>query len=319
MSIQDIPVVVTSSKTKVLTGPTFLPKIPEIYQLEAHSACQLKCDFCPRFVPEKERDDYALDVGLARTIAERDLGGSYFVEFQLSGEPLLHKKLDKVVEPFLGKVVTGLSTNGLLIYKHVDVLLELDYLTISVDSVTDYNNIRKGGDFTDLVENIELLLLAKKKHNKKLLIDLQVIELDNSMVKNNYLEQTVLLQKMVDERNWDVKVRNVQDCSSQLYNRAEVKADCKDLCLNPWLSVTVHSDGDVVPCCFAFGKEVVYGNLNEQSLEDIWANSPVRKELMRQHLTGDYVPMCQNCVARSPTQLHQTLYNDMFKRLRAQS
>lgn len=301
---------------KIITRPSFNPRVPEIYQLEAHSACNLHCPFCPKFVPEKERDNFALDPKLAQIIAERDLAGSYFVEFQLSGEPTLNKKLGDCIEPFLGKVVTGLSTHGLLMYKHTDILLKLDYLTISVDSVDNYENVRVGGKFDDLVDQIDLFMAEKQNQKSKVLIDLQIIQLENSIIDNNWERQVVLLQNLIDAHKWDAKIRTIQDCAVQLYNKEEIAVASKELCLNPWLSVTVHSDGDVVPCCFAFGKEVVYGNLNDASLEEIWNESPERKELQQQHLSGDLCNMCLNCTARSPTLLHQSIYNSMFKRLK---
>lgn len=301
---------------QVVTGPSFNPRIPEIYQIEAHSACNLKCPFCPKFVPEKERDNHALDVDLAHIIADRDLKGSYFVEFQLSGEPTLNKNLGDIVEPFLGKVITGLSTHGLLMYRHLKVLTKLDYLTISVDSVTDYENVRVGGKFTDLIEQIDLFMSFKRSIGSKTKVDLQVIQLNNSKVANDWELQVQLLTDLISERGWDARVRTVQDCAAQLYNRNEVVGASKELCLNPWLSVTVHSDGDVVPCCFAFGKEMVYGNLKEASLEEIWNESPVVQELRKQHLSGNYHSMCQNCIARSPTLLHQNLYNQIHHRMK---
>jgi len=298
---------------KVLEGPIFNPRVPSIYQIEAHSACQLKCPMCPRFVEEKHRDDFALSVDLARTIAERDLDGSYFIEFQMSGEPLLNKKLSKIVEPFLGKVITGMSTNGLLIHKHIDLLLELDYLTISVDSVRNYEKIRVNGTFVELEHNISLLMQAKTERKSKVQIDLQVIDMDNEVVKNNAKEEAAELQEIVDDLKWDCEVRIIKDSSTNLYTQQRVEAS-KELCLNPWLSVSVHSDGDVVPCCMAFGKEVIFGNLNESSLEEIWNNSKAVKEFRAQHLSGCLPDMCAKCTTRSPALLHQSIFNNIVRR-----
>lgn len=298
---------------KVLEGPIFNPKVPSIYQIEAHSACQLKCPMCPRFVDEKLRDDFALNPELAKTIAERDLDGSYFIEFQMSGEPLLNKKLSKVIQPFLGKVVTGLSTNGLLIYKHLDLLLELDYLTISVDSISNYSKIRVGGEFEDLKQNINLLMVEKKNKRSNVKIDLQVIDLDNEVIKNDSKKESAELQDLVDLMKWDCEVRSIKDSSVNLYTSQRIEAS-KELCLNPWLSVSVHSDGDVVPCCMAFGKEVVFGNLYESSLADIWNNSKAVKEFRQQHLSGCLPDMCAKCTTRSPALLHQSIFNNIVRR-----
>lgn len=125
------------------------------------------------------------------------------------------------------------------------------------------------------------------------------------------------LQAWVTEEGWAdpsasaiVNARSVPDCFAS-YTAPELAPKSTSLCLNPWMSVSIHADGDVVPCCFAFGKEVVYGNLKEASLEEIWQTSPERKKLQRDHLRaaldsdGPWLPeMCSKCYMRSPVNLH---------------
>ncbi len=277
--------------------------LPEIYQVEVTSACNLKCPFCPRF--QYKRKDQFLDVSLAKKISERDLGNSYFVEFQFTGEPLLHPKLSTIIDFFKGKVKVGLSTNGLLIDKQINAICKLDYVTISVDSLVDYEKVRVGGRKDKLLQNIELFL---KKKPSYLVVDLQVIDLSKDFGLD-FERAFSSLQEFVSKKKWDVNVRAVADCSIAV--RKKQKVDCKDLCINPWFSVSVHADGDVVPCCFAFGKEYVYGNLNRSSLSEIWSSESVL-QLREQHMSRQYNQMCQKCYMRSPAYFHWNLFVKTF-------
>jgi MoaA/NifB/PqqE/SkfB family radical SAM enzyme len=81
---------------------TYNVRLPSIYSVEVTSACNYGCDFCPR----GQRPDTFLDYELAQLIAERDLGGSNFIEFQLAGEPTLHKRFSDIALLFKGKVLT---------------------------------------------------------------------------------------------------------------------------------------------------------------------------------------------------------------------
>lgn len=283
---------------------TFNVRLPEIYQIEVTNACNFTCDFCPRDLPEVRRPDTFIDLELVRTIAARDLGGSYFVEFQLAGEPTLHRDLNAIIEAFRGKVMTGLSTNGSSMHAHRvwQGLLALDYLTISVDSVEDYERVRPGGKWARLVDNIDFLLMQKGDRAFPA-IDLQLIEFPGVE------RQRDLLLELAEKRGWSkhVNVRRIPDCFLSM-TREMKQIRKKELCLNPWMSVTVQADGDVTPCCFSFGKDVVYGNLKHQSLEEIWSTSAELHKFRDEHLSGTLRPVCEKCYERSPVMLHWDLY-----------
>lgn len=283
---------------------SFNPKIPEIYQIEVTNACNFNCEFCLRRF--KPRLSHYLDTGLARVISERDLGGSYFVEFQMAGEPLLHPNLKDIVGFYKGKVLIGLSTNGYLINTQIEALKLLDYVTISIDSVTCYKDTRIGGDLQILLNNIELLLTQRSSN---LVIDLQIVELIG------WEEEKIKLEELVHKRKWDVNIRTVPDCFLGFVNK-NIKVDCKEMCLNPFMSVSIQADGDVTSCCFSFGKDIVYGNLAKKSLKEVWQQSVVADNLRNEHKTGCFREICSQCYMRSPVLLHwQIFQNSIFKRL----
>lgn len=289
--------------------------LPEIYQIEVTNACNLGCEFCQRSEAHSARNTTRLDIGLARTIAERDLGGSHFVEFQQAGEPLLHTQLKEIISFFKGSVQVGLSTNGQLIDKQIEACLLLDTMTVSIDSLDPdkYAKLRVGGTLDKLLENLDLLF-SKVTYQK---IDLQVIEFPGYEVE---LEN---LHTLVEKKGWDtyadVSVRSVPDNFLLSTSRNNVLLPSKkkqSLCVNPWSSVSVHADGKVVPCCFAFGEEVVYGQLtNEVSLQHIWETSEellsVREALIKSAagVSGATIPsLCTRCYNPSPVFFHWDMY-----------
>lgn len=281
-----------------LAYSTFNLKCPSIYSVEIASYCNFKCEFCPR----GQYPDTFIDFDLAQTIANRDLAGSKFIEFQLTGEPTLHKRFNDIVDLFVDKVFLGTSTNGSSIVPCLRGLLKLHYITISIDSVTNYEQVRKGGKWDRLVTGLQALLNSKGD-NPYPKIDLQLIELDDGTARERDLLADMIAKWGLEDR---CKIRTIPDCFATVMDRAPT-VPRRELCLDPWLSVVVQADGDVVPCCFSFGKELVYGNLKDQSLEEIWQTSPELKRLRERHLDNELPHPCYSCYMRSPCLLHEEL------------
>lgn len=312
------PINVVSREAYYSGKKSYNVALPEISQLEVTNACNFTCDFCPRV---NGRPDVFIDPLLVAKMIERgDFGGSHFVEFQLSGEPTLHRGLEIIIEAMrqVPGLMLGMSTNGSSIHSErvLRALLSLDYLTVSVDSVSNYETVRPGGKLKRLVENIDKLVDGKVRYGSKTVIDLQLIEFPG------WERERESLMGLAAASGWEdhVIVRTVPDCfESVTRDRRKFKMP-KELCVNPWTSVSIHADGDVVPCCFAFGKEVVYGNLNDQSLAEIWNESPVVQRFRDVHALqyvngGGYgTALCNNCTQRSPTLMHLDLYKDMVRR-----
>jgi len=277
--------------------------LPEVYQIELTNSCNLSCDFCARKTMKRPVGYLKLDL-IRRMIKNRDFDNSYYVELQMAGEPLLHPELGKVVAMLKDiNLVVGLSTNGILIDKKIDELAKVDYITVSVDSVDKetYERLRKGAKYERLHENIKLLL----ETYSYLRVDLQIIEFTGRDVR----AETSKLHEMYSEYS-NVVVRTVKDCS--ISQREGLKAEKDTLCLNPWSSVSIHHDGDVVPCCYDFDKSYVYGNLYEDTLKDIW-HSDRTKKFRDSHTKRCYIGICKYCYIKSPVFLHMSM---LMNRLR---
>jgi radical SAM protein with 4Fe4S-binding SPASM domain len=66
------------------------------------------------------------------------------------------------------------------------------------------------------------------------------------------------------------------------------------VCSAPWLNLTVHHTGIVTPCCSDLGLTFPLGDLNAQSLKEIW-ESLRASDLRAMHLTSNLPEMCRRC------------------------
>lgn len=279
----------------------FTPDLPEVYQLEISSVCNLECTMCPR--TKFKRDDKTTLIStelVEKLINENAFGESYFVELQMAGEPLIHPDLDRIIK-MIGEtgVKVGLSTNGSLIDSQLKPLLNLDYLTISVDSITGYENLRVKGSIQKLIDNINLFL----DKNEKTAVDLQIIELPG------WEKQLSLLTDLFP----NTRIRTVKDCFVTIFQEVDQLPVSDKLCINPWISCSIQCNGNVVPCCFSFWDDIIYGNVKEKTLKGIW-NGPEVERLRQEHQERNYRPICARCYMRSPAFLHTNIFFNSLRK-----
>lgn len=310
-----IPKALDNIKNSSKLVESWIPKLPSIYQIEVMSKCDFACDFCMTSHQNSPyTGDAKIDPELFNTIVKRDLGGSSFVELQYRGEPTLNKNLYKYVKALRQHVFVGFSTHGNLLHtvNAMTAALDSHYVTISIDAGEKelYENYRRGGNWELLISNITSLL--KNKNTLYFpIIDLQLIEFEDVE------EQIKNLKDLGNQLNWftneTVQIRTVKDTQSNWINATSTLYN-QELCTNPWYSVSIKANGDVVPCCMVFEdiEEMVYGNLKNNSLEEIW-NSEKVKDFREQHRSGNITQYCSQCIARSPHNLHQNILNRIIK------
>lgn len=306
------------TSNKLVKG--FNTEIPSIYQIEIMSRCNFKCQFCQTGLHYNDHERFnlaAINPSLFYKIVERDLGGSDFIELQYRGEPTLNKNINYYVLALREKVFTGFSTHGNLLNQEFAMRAALNshYITISIDAGEKeiYEKLRIGGNWETLLTNITELTFRKGK-NIYPIIDLQLIEFEGFEIQ---LEK---LKAIDDKLGWTksagktLRYRTIKDTQAVWTQNFKEQVPNNSLCTNPWYSVSIKSNGDVVPCCLVFDDipDLVYGNLNEASLKEIWDSSRV-KQFRTAHRHGFLPPHCRACYARSPHNLHNNLLKEMYQ------
>jgi len=308
----------TVVSSKMVKG--FNAEVPSIYQIEVMSRCNFKCQFCQTGMHYNEHERFnfaAIKPTLFYKIVERDLEGSNFIELQYRGEPTLNKNLNYYVLALREKVFTGFSTHGNLLNQEfaIQAALNSHYITISIDAGEKevYERLRIGGNWELLLTNITELIKRKGKKTYPI-IDLQLIEFED------FETQLEKLKSIDAQLGWSasagntLRYRTIKDTQAIWTQNLKDQISNDSLCTNPWYSVSIKSNGDVVPCCLVFDDipDMVYGNLNDTSLKEIW-NSFKVQQFRNTHRHGFLPKHCGECYARSPHNLHNNLLKDIYQ------
>jgi len=178
-------------------------------------------------------------------------------------------------------------------------------LVFSLDAITKetYEKIRKGLNFDVVINNINKVL--KTSYSSRVFVKF-VVQKDNyHEVKNfkNYWKERgvgVLLSNLsnrtgdLEDYNDQVlltqKIGGLEDIKKKLIKH--VVKNCKDLLLN----FNILTNGNVILCCNDYSKKIVLGNVNENSVKEIW-KSKKYNNIRRKILSGNSkdISVCNNC------------------------
>ena len=271
--------------------------------IEINPHCNLRCVMCfQSFAPLKS--GYMTEELFRKIIDEGTKNGLKSIKLQYRGEPLLHPKVAEFVDYAKKKGVIEVMFNtnaNLLNEKMARKLIEakMDKIICSIDGYTSdvYEKVRIRGNFDKVVENLKRLQELKKEMN----VDYPIIRVQ--MVKfphlsNDYVKEYVdFWSKIADY----VGVEEYNDWESEMKGKlSNEEVVCKEFCCTqPWQRLFVIWDGTIILCCGDHNLEMPLGNVNKNSLKDIWLS--LRLQTIRKiHKRGDShkIPICNKCSGR---------------------
>lgn len=290
-----------------------LGKMPRSAQVEITTACNLRCPLC--VTHDVARAARFLSVEALDNLLRGSGTRMKFVNLHLLGEPLMHRGVFDLVRACATRgVKTSFSTNGMLLDRHVDRLLDsgLSYLSVAIDGVdqADYSRYRIGGDLARVAANVKALLRRRKERG------LSHPTIQVQMVMFSYNEdredeaRRFLASLGADVVSFkrpsyagpetDSAARFLSDVDHESRGRrfARDTSDETRLFRNrpmcPQLErAIVLSDGRVVACCMDASGEGAFGNLNESSFDEIW-RGPNHRELLERFARREFAP-CAHC------------------------
>lgn len=265
-------------------------KQPYVIYIDPCGACNLNCTFCPCNTSQeckKERHE-KMDFDLFCKIVDdmkkfpEKVRVVYLFCF---GEPLLNPRIFDMIS-YLKKSdvcdVIRMYTNGLLLTPEVsDQLVDsgLDLLRVSLNGLTQehYKEFcQVNMDYQKFLEHLHYFyqvsrgkvefvikvsnLFLETKENKQLLHDLFYDQCDYLFVEDIY-------DTWSEFDGVTTKEENRMDCG-----RVE-----KEICSSPMTTMVIHSNGAVSPCCADWKFSVVYGNVGDTALEELWYSEDLKK------------------------------------------
>ena len=226
------------------------------------------------------------------------------LNLQFGGESLLHPNFKEFLDYVIrkrneGRIgLVGWTTNGMLLDESVAdlaVSLKVDWINFSLDGIGQVNDdIRLGSKYSTIEKNIKYLL-KKRGNAKKPAVLVNIVDYGKTEEqKLQFFKEWVfvvdeieLLPYISSDNSWANK--------DKLSGDVEL-AETPPYCRYPLNTVIVGWDGRVAGCCFDAKLSVVLGNLNQDSLKEIWNNfsfQNLRKSVILQKFSPR--SPCYNC------------------------
>lgn len=246
--------------------------------VELTSRCNKKCWMCGRRKVDKDYPELGLDYGdmdfaLVRKIAA-ELPPHIVVQFHRDGEALLYPRFGEAVRLFK-RQIKNVVTNGKLIVEKADEIIDtLDTISISV-----FEDDNEADEQFDLIKKF-----LKIKRQRKPFITLR---LNGNVDPSRYDDLGCLIIRRVLHA----------EMGSFNYRRKNPTIPEIGICWDFLYHPCINRKGEVSICVrFDPAGLGVIGNVNEQSLEEIW-NNPKRLKWLEYHKQGkrDKIPLCSYC------------------------
>lgn len=285
----------------------FTPKFPQIIQVQTQYGCNARCVFCPMGSEDNQLIGRMEDAIFERIVDEAVSNNVKVFSPYLQNDPLVDRKIHEriaVIRERRGKKFwpkTKLITNGgLLTEEKCYNLIKagLEYIVFSVHGIekTIYDNIMQGPKFETTIRNIERFVQIKDE-----------LRSDNPQIEV-WAVKTREVEVQLQETREFWASRNIKFKARQLDNRANPDiVDLTDMapenaewkyayyCTIPFWRAWVLWNGDMVLCCVDWERRMVFGNINKQSIKEIWngeAYKRYRRRMMKRDLIGT---LCEHC------------------------
>ncbi|KPQ22407.1 MAG: radical SAM additional 4Fe4S-binding SPASM domain-containing protein [Rhodobacteraceae bacterium HLUCCA24] len=291
--------------------------IPQYFNIEVSSHCNLKCPYCPTGrgdIPMADRR-YISDADF-HVIFENIRPYAEVIQLFNWGEPFMHKSLCSYLERISSHgILTQISSN-LSVRRFDDRAAErivasgLTSLFASIDGITQqaYEAYRVNGNVSVALQNLETVRRARdrlgsstphliwgfyvNRHNEHE-VDAARRKADEIGVDIWFKElscppefQTTLLRSRPD---LFAAPGNLGELWRGRFNRGlghfeldpRLPRTC-NVCRMPFEIMIINTDGTVFPCTAVTGRQFAVGNLLTESVEDVWHNRMVenRRQLL---------------------------------------
>jgi radical SAM protein with 4Fe4S-binding SPASM domain len=261
-------------------------------------------------------------------IASREAGGDgvAVIRLWIMGEPLLNRDIFNIISIIKKRGLSKrleLTTNGSALTKDNSIgliLSGLDTLKVSIYGFNEKQYQITGTKISSekILSNIKTFLSERSKCSEvkpKLVIKMvdptSPQELED--FKSIYSDLADKLEINAPHA-WTEGAKVTSDSSCRTDEELNIKSfsvghvvnfirgkserpmrkEGKKICAFPFYTLAIHVSGDVSPCCVDWEKKLSLGNINEESLSEIW-NGPKIQNLRMGHLTDSVPAGCVSC------------------------
>lgn len=234
--------------------------------LETMNRCNGKCSFCPANINNEKREFKKMsDTLIDKIIAElMDMHFQGNIFLSINNEPFLDVRIlsiAKKVKKSLPKSKICLITNGTLL---TEEKIKTAATCIDEMIINNYSNNYR------LNPNIKAIYKFIRHHKK----DFKNI---NIIINRRYLKEILATR------------------AGSAPNKQQKNITLDTACIYPYTDITIFPDGEVGLCCNDCYEVTSYGNVNIESLRQIWTGTEYtdfRKQMMSGRMNCNF---CQKC------------------------
>ena len=253
--------------------------------LEITNCCNLNCDFCTL----KKKSNKFISVEDFNIVLDKLEGYTDYLYFHILGEPLMHPKINELIDIASNRYKVNITTNGYLLDKitsknirQVNISLQ-SYNETYDKSLDDYlNDIYKFIDNYHENTYISLRLWVKNKYTDIMvnkILEHYKIKLDGDV--NNF--------KIINNVYFSThKLFVWPSLNNNIYNEV---GTCYGL--RNQLGILVN--GDIVPCCLDGEGIIKLGNIYNDNLNDIINSERYQKILNGFKNNKKCEELCKHC------------------------
>ncbi len=271
-----------------------LEGMPFTLTIETGAICPLRCPFCPQTYDDFDLSREFLQYSDFKRIIDYFDDSLQHINLFNWGEPLLNGSIVEMIE-YAASHEIETDIHSTLNFASTGLLENLvgsglTRFTVSLDGASEetYQGYRKGGSFRVVYDHLRLLVDKQKELGNK-----HTNIIWKFLVFRHNQHEIEKAKGMADELGIAINfayatafgeyVSTLEEYNGTDFNK-KYSRQYDPQCSQLWKSPTIHSNGDVLPCCQTYHSKYVLGNIFQQDFKDIWNGARYRH--MRQVVTG---------------------------------
>jgi radical SAM protein with 4Fe4S-binding SPASM domain len=287
------------------------PDRPQMINFEITAACDARCIHCPRL--DMDRPMKIMHIDLFRRMVDQanelgipDLCPNGYGEICTIPVAILEEYFGYIAsKPHPFKLIV--NTNGNRMNEERSSLFirhKVRLINITIDGATaaTAEAIRKNLNFDQIEANIKRLLnmrdAAGAKYPK---VRVGMVAMPQTLRETKpFFQRWNGVADFVGIGGFSSRLNSVWEAVNQpdpsQTDAASERAHAVTACMLPFRDLNIWADGKVVLCCEDWNEEFVVGDLNTQTIREIW-HGPELTEVRRKHRArqGHAVSLCAKC------------------------
>lgn len=278
---------------------------PTTFTLETVLGCNLRCPDCAVGGELISRPYGTMAMENYLTLAEKIRPYVKYLYLHLWGEPLLNTDIFSMVRHATEFTKTNISTNANLVTPEKAAQLiasGVSDIIVSIDGVSQkvYETYRRRGDVGKAVRGLAYLAEFNARNGGHARIIPQFIVFEHNLHEKDHF--AALCSKLGLSASFkapylradsELKATGLPGLTREIETDQDKRKEAMKACPNVRDVFTVHLDGRVVACCYDHDGATQFGNLYEQSVEEIW-ESPKYQAFRTDLMEGRPTDFCMN-------------------------